>query len=61
VSKHLASVISSPAPTKANEIAVTPPTKRKSKPPVKAPQIQVDLPSTSTSPVNVGKEKKYSG
>ena len=60
LSKHPTSVVSSPAPTKANCITATPPTKRKGKPPVEAPQIQASPPSTSTSPVNVGRKRKKS-
>jgi len=60
VSTHPNSAVPSPTPTKANGIVATPHTKRKGKPPVEAPQIQVDLPSTSASPVNVGKKRKKS-
>ena len=60
VSKHPTGVVSSPAPTKTNCITATPPTKRKGKPPVEAPQIQDIPPSTSTSPVNVGRKRKKS-
>jgi len=53
-------VVSSPAPTKLNGVTSMPSTERKGKPTVETPRIQASSPSTSPTPVNVGKKRKKS-